>query len=221
MAWIAKPSGAYGINSDEAHANMDMIYSMLQDHWTLAAICGMLGNFNHESGYNPWRWQGDTVNYSGGYGLAQFTPAKDNNNPLKGYIDGFGVGLEGYAPNMSVSQVQGGLPSDGNSQILAIDNNAGGKYTSYKRKCPYEDLSSVATFEQYKQCTDLWIATVGWLWYYEAPASENKTYDKALLRFSSAQICWEHFTEDPPIPPTPPPPSRQRKMPLWMYLRRL
>ena len=233
MTWWAKPSGAYGLESNEAYDNMDEIYNLLHNEWTLTAICGMLGNMFAESGFNPWRWQGDSVNYKGGYGLVQFTPArsyKDENNVNRiGYItnteaqiNGFGQNYTGYAPNLSVSeQTSGANVSDGNAQILAVNDNAGGKYTSYNRNCPYQDLSSVDTFTQYKECENLWIATVGWLWYYEAPASVNKTYEKAKIRFGYAQSCWEHFTEDPPIPPSPPKPQRQHKMSLYFYLRRL
>ena len=57
MSWHAKPSGGYAIDSVEALENMDMIYSILTSDvstpWTLASICGMLGNMNDESGYNP------------------------------------------------------------------------------------------------------------------------------------------------------------------------
>lgn len=226
MSWNAKPSGAYSIDSTEALENMDMIYNILTDAnmvdtpWALTAICGMLGNINAESGFNPWRWQSDSVTYGGGYGLVQFTPAKDTENPNRGYIDGFGTNYAGYAPNMSVTgETTGASAFDGQAQILAVDDNAGGKYTSYKRHCNYTDITSVNTFDDYKQCEDLWVATVGWLFYYEAP--EVKTYDVAKIRFQYAQKCWEHFTQDPPIPPQPPAPSRQRKLPLYMYLRRL
>ena len=160
------------------------------------------------------------VSYSGGYGLVQFTPAKDTDNPSKGYIDGYGVNYQGYSPNMSVSvETAGATPYDGQAQTFAIDDNAGGKYTSYNRHCDYTDITSVDSFSEYKQCNDLWIATVGWLFYYEAP--KVKTYNVALRRFGYAQQCWEHFTQDPPIPPIPPRPIKSTKLPLYMYLRRL
>ena len=220
MTWWAKPSGAYGIESTESLDNADEIYNQLSGTWTLTAICGMLGNMWSESGMNPWCWQSDTVTYSGGYGLVQFTPAKSTDNPMAGYIDGFGVQYDGYAPNMSTSTTTSGANvRDGQAQIYAIDDNAGGKYTSYKRHCDYADITSVNDFSDYKQCEDLWIATVGWLYYYEAPA--DKSYVVAQERFRRAKIFWEHFTEDPPVPPTPPKPTKRDKMPLYMYLRRL
>ena len=221
MSWWAKPSGAYLLESEESYANADEIYTLLGGTWTLTAICGMLGNMWSESGMNPWRWQYDTVTYSGGYGLVQFTPAKDTDDPMAGYIDGFGVQYEGYAPNMSTSTTTTGANvRDGEAQIQAINNNAGGKYTSYKRHCDYADITSVNEFSDYKQCEDLWVATVGWLYYYEAP--RDKSYTVAKVRFEQAKKFWEHFTENPPVPPTPPSPVHHyHKMPLYMYLRRL
>ena len=220
MGWWAKPSGAYLLESEESYANADEIYTLLGGTWTLTAICGMLGNMWSESGMNPWRWQNDTVTYSGGYGLVQFTPAKDTDNPMAGYIDGFGTRYEGYAPNMSTSTTTTGANvRDGEAQIQAVNDNAGGKYTSYKRHCDYADITSVNEFSDYKQCEDLWVATVGWLYYYEAPS--DKSYAVAKVRFEQAKKFWEHFTEDPPVPPTPPAPVHHHKMPLYMYLRRL
>lgn len=50
------------------------------------AICGMLGNMQHESGLNPGRWQNDDVgNNSLGYGLVQWTPATKYFNYVNKY----------------------------------------------------------------------------------------------------------------------------------------
>ena len=44
--------------------------------WTLNAIGGILGNMEKESNINPGLWQSlKEGNYSGGYGLVQWTPA--------------------------------------------------------------------------------------------------------------------------------------------------
>lgn len=232
MTWWAKPEAFpfWDIDSTESYNNADEIYNQLKDTWTLTAICGMLGNMYSESGMNPWCWQNNTVSSSGGYGLVQFTPARtymDGSTKRIGYIDGVGTGMEGYgssyvgyAPNMSVTETTvGANVRDGQAQISAVDDNAGGKYSSYKRHCDYTDITSVNSFSDYKQCNDLWVATVGWLYYYEAP--RDKSYSVAQRRFSNAETFWNHFTEDPPIPPTPPPPTpTSHKMPLWMYLRK-
>lgn len=136
-------------------------------------------------------------------------------------MEGFGRNYVGYAPSRSVTTVTGSA-TDANAQVAAINANAGGKYAkrSGQYDCPYEDLSSVATFPQYKQCNDLWIATLGWLFYYEQPA--DKSYSVARSRFAKAVECWNHFTQDPPVPPTPPPPTPQPRQtkPLYLYCSR-
>lgn len=58
--------------------------------WSMNAIAGILGNMQAESGLNPGRWQSDNVgNYSGGYGLVQWTPATNYTNwcTATGYSD--------------------------------------------------------------------------------------------------------------------------------------
>ena len=77
MSWYAKPSGAYGYNSVGGKENileMNMFFNSRD--YTLEAQAGIFGNVVGESGLNPWRWQSDTVNLSGGYGLFQYTPAR-------------------------------------------------------------------------------------------------------------------------------------------------
>ena len=67
MGWYAKPSGGYGYNSTEGRANIEQINGILNElGFTLEAQAGILGNIVAESALNPWRWQGDTVNQSGG-----------------------------------------------------------------------------------------------------------------------------------------------------------
>lgn len=49
--------------------------------WSLNAIAGMLGNMERESNINPGLWQSlNEGNYSGGYGLVQWTPATNYTN---------------------------------------------------------------------------------------------------------------------------------------------
>lgn len=220
MTWHAKPSGGYNINSDEAKDNIFEVYNYYKDTWTKEAICGLLGNMTAESGLNPWRWQSDTVSLSSskkGYGLVQFTPAY-------GYINNYGKGVDGYAPNLSVIEVRGGELSDATAQLIVINDDKAKKYLDRHKYCSYLDISSTYPFSNYKEVDDLYLATVAWLFNYEFPAKESRTEEHAQYRYSLAQICYEILDgEEPPTPPTPPTPTPafpRSKMPLYMYLRK-
>lgn len=65
------------LTQEEMQVNAKYIYRYLLDKgWSIHAIAGMLGNMQAESSINPGRWQSDDVgNYSGGYGLVQWTPS--------------------------------------------------------------------------------------------------------------------------------------------------
>lgn len=213
MTWYAKPRGGYSIDSPEACANMDEIRNICNSRgWTLEAICGMLGNMNNESGFNPWRWQSDRVDYDMGYGLPQFTPAS-------GYFDDYGVGTEGFAPNRSTSTATSGAsPSDGYAQIIVIDEDKAGKFLNRKSYCDYWDISSCYPFSNYKQVTDLYTATVGWLFNYEFPADTSKSV--ADDRYQSAVTCYQYLSGHDPSPPDPPTPGSNRYAPTGIGIRR-
>ena len=223
MGWYAKPSGAYDIESNEAQQNMFMVSEYLQSvGWSMVAIAGLLGNVKTESGFNPWRWQNDTHASSNGYGLVQFTPSTY-------YIGGRGTDLDFasyYAPNESVTTTtQGADAHDGRAQLMTIEKYHNDKFFNRASYCNFADISSAYPYSSYKQLSDLWIATVGWLYNYEFPSSENRDYNSAYARYQSARRCYEIITgQQPPEPPDPPhppvPPSTRSKMPLYFYTLR-
>lgn len=59
---------------NNAHAFKDQMSGY---GWTLNAICGALGNIDHESQINPGQWQKNYAvgSRNAGFGLPQFTPA--------------------------------------------------------------------------------------------------------------------------------------------------
>lgn len=72
----------YDHMDDYMYGNAVLIHAYLQDEgFTDAAIAGILGNFERESTINPGLWQSlNQGNLSGGYGLAQWTPATKYTN---------------------------------------------------------------------------------------------------------------------------------------------
>ena len=74
MAWTI--SNNY-LTESHMQGNALEVYNFFSARgWTLNAIAGMLGNMERESNINPGLWQSlNYGNYSGGYGLVQWTPA--------------------------------------------------------------------------------------------------------------------------------------------------
>lgn len=181
MSWQAKPSGGYTIQSAEGNDNVNEIWSLLSGRgYTQESAAGVCGNLASESGLNPWRWQGDSVNVNLGYGLFQFTPAS-------GYL-----ALSGVSPNMSTSSTTpGASPSDGARQVNCFADDELSKWQSIAWR-PYWDTTQYASLyakraawlaqygsggrislSEFSQVTDIEAATFFFLACYEGPAVPN------------------------------------------------
>ncbi len=222
MAWHAKPSGSYSMNSIEGRDN---IFEMAAcwPAWTDEAKSAAIGNSVHEGGLNPWRWQGDSQSsvQSGGYGLFQYTPGS-------GYINS---GFPRIAANLSVTSVTSGAsPSDGGIQCEVMATNYLGKWVSncwrsYWDPQTYNDLyayrqqvlnrwgsGSSITLAQFGQCQDVDAATFIFLACFEGPRIPN--YDP---RKASAAAIYQILTgTTPPSPPVPPTPGPGAGVPAWL-----
>ena len=79
MAWTI---GNYYLSEAQMQGNAIEVYNFFAPRgWTLNAIAGMLGNLERESNINPGLWQSlNEGNYSGGFGLVQWTPATNYTN---------------------------------------------------------------------------------------------------------------------------------------------
>ena len=227
-SWHAKPSGGYGLSSIEGKENMDMIYSCFNPQgYTLEAIAAIIGNMNNESAMNVWRWQEDSVVYSAGYGLIQFTPARD-------YINLTGIPY--HAPNLSVSsQTSGASPDDGYAQCSVIYNDTLSKWvdniwrdywstSNYPTEYAYmqqlrNTYGRYISQNTFKGITDLKAATFIFNGGYvgERVLNFNPRYADAQTAYSYLS---GHEPPDPPVPPDPPhPPYHARKLPIIFYLR--
>lgn len=152
VTWHCKSTGAYSRNSQEARENAIMTYNILYYlGWCLDSVCALLGNVEHESGYNPWRWQGDVVlpvgdprigtiggsNTAHAYGYCQQDPA------AKYIYRPYAQSLEFFGPNYSD---QAGNPRDGEPQLRYIhwicsDPNGGEwQSTGNQYKMPFADF---------------------------------------------------------------------------------
>lgn len=194
--WQAQSTGSYNRTSNEAFQNAICTYRKLSGlGWTVNAICAVYGNFEAESGYNPWRWEGDSVptypsTPSYGYGLPQFTPSS------KYISDSRAQAYSGYAPNWSD---HAGNPDDGDAQLEFISN-----YADYYPApgTPYENLS----FSDFKVSTQSagYLARA-WLYNYERPLDPASTED---YRAQAAEYWYGVLSQYSP--------TGKKKMPLWM-----
>ena len=162
--WHNKNTGAYSRDSIEAQENvMKMVEVLAPLGWTINAIAALAGNQAYESGFNPWRWESDTVNPSGGYGLFQYTPAV---GAPYGYINNPATaGLTGYQPNYPMGS---GGQDDGTAQLLAMHNNTLSKYdptSAYP--------ISLQQFRESTQSPD-YLASA-WLYNFEKPRYPGQT----------------------------------------------
>ena len=158
--WHNKNTGAYSRDSVEAQENvMKMVEVLAPLGWTINAIAALAGNQAFESGFNPWRWEGDTVNLSKGYGLFQYTPATKyiNSSTAAGYT--------GFQPNYPMGA---GGQDDGTAQLLFMHNNVDGGYI------PTSAYN--LTMQQFRESTlsPDYLASA-WLYNYERPLVPGAT----------------------------------------------
>lgn len=196
MPWHVKVTGAYNRESTEAQDNAKMIYNVLRGlGWSLPAVSGMLGNVEAESGYNPWRWQSDSVleygssyiNVQSGhaYGLCQWDPAGK-------YINN-GGGYTGYGPNYS--NLIGSM-TDGAAQLAYLNDNA-----DY-----YPTTNYPLSYAQYK-AADIAQYSIDYLaraWFYNF---ERGTW--SANRVTAAEY-WYQFLSSQPV---------GGKIPIWLMFK--
>ena len=181
MSWVAQSTGAYTKESSQAKQNAVEIYNIFSDKgFTLNAIAGVLGNIGWESGYNPWRWQGDVVlatNDVGkitgqveaglhAYGLFQFDPSST-------YVYNASARQQsGFAPNFS--DVPGNT-SDGMAQCLCVSQDLLQGY--------YQTTAYPLSFQQFKASTQTpeYLA-LAWLANYERGVG-GQTERQAYARY--------------------------------------
>ena len=177
--WHNKNIGAYSRNDPEAQENVLKMLSILAPlGWTINAVAALAGNQYAESGFNPWRWESDTVNTSRGYGLFQYTPATK-------YIDSAtAAGYTGFQPNYPMGS---GGQDDGTAQLLFMNNNVDGGYITTS--------AYPLTMQQFRTSTnDPGYLALAWLYNYERPADPAAT---AAERSAQARWWYDFLVNHP------------------------
>ena len=172
--WHNKDYGAYSRSNPEAQENVMKIVEVLAGlGFSVNAMAGIIGNIEAESGLNPWRWESDTVNLSGGYGLLQYTPATK-------YIgNGTAQGFTEYAPNYPVGS---GGQDDGTAQLKFLDATNTAEY--------FPTSAYPLTYSQFKESTQSpdYLAAA-WLYNYERPLDPSAT----IAARQANAVYWYNF----------------------------
>ena len=216
MAWHAKNTYGYVRTTTEAQDNAKEIYNTLYGlGWTLNAVAAMLGNVEAESGYNPWRWQGETIlpmgdsriGYIGGgstghaYGLCQQDPA------AKYLLRPYAQALPNFDPHYSDRQ---GSPSDGIAQLqylhwICSQGEPEWKQWHAQYWMPFNQFIT-STSEDIEYLTHVFFDC------YERGTWYN---DRSI----ASQYWYSYLQNYAPQPPDPPPPPPGEHFPIWLLFK--
>lgn len=189
LYWGDEQNSSHALNLAQMKINADFIYFYLTAQgWTVEAISGLLGNMEWESSINPGRWQSNNVgNYSGGYGLVQWTPATN-------YTNWSGIDGDFSTMDNNLNRIMYELAN--NLQYIPT--------ASYPLS--FSDFTTSTQTPYYLACA--------FAWNYERSAvviSGTEEEKEALRerRGGSANSWYAYLTGSPP--PTPPTPTTTKK----------
>lgn len=182
--------------NDQVHNAQLVVDYLVSLGWHAGAIIGTIVNMSNESTVNPQIWERTTdPTAPRGYGLVQWTPASK---------------LIDWCTERGLDY------TDGDAQLQRINYEAqNGLQWGENVYLPDPAMPELPhyppiTFAQYTQLDDAVLADKYWLAYYERPG-----YSGMLSRYTSASYDvanWRRYLNIPELD--------ERKMPVWMYLRR-
>lgn len=204
--------GAYGEYGQSnaiklAHALMD-IYG-----WTLDSVSAWFGAITHESQFNPAQIEGNLTapTANSGVGYIQWTPSSD----LISFCDSWGVDWRLTSSQLRKWQLERTTTDSDIKQWFLI----GRYYDLYKSVFPTgkEPPSTMMDFTQ-ATLADYTMRELSAqvIEFYTRPGSWQNTDN--WTRNAEDAFRWREIISDTPIPPTP---SKKKKMPLWLMLRRI
>lgn len=221
MPWHAKPTYGYLKESVEAQENgLEFLGILLSLGWTKESASAAWGNIEHESAYNPWRWQYEQILSSTdpsidtsrehGYGLVQFTPAGK-------YIHNqTAMSTSGYGPNFSNRT---GQVSDGYVQTIIMDMIADQQPNPQWQDATTWGYPYSLTWNEFKTNSSGWTPEYlakAWLHQYERPLDQSASVEN--IRAQTARYWYDLWGGV--VPPTPPTPTGSSKFKWWLYTRR-
>lgn len=190
------------LTESEKTVNAWYIYYYFRNKgWSVEAICGLLGNMEHESALNPGRWQSENVGGGPAYGIVQW-------DPWTKYVNW--------------------CTSNGRNDPSEMDNNLDRIIWELENGEQYYKTSGYPeTFKEFSISTKTpYYLACAFAWNYERSYTVlyGTEAEKEALRQRRGNSANKWYTvitgSEPPVIPTPTPtPTNRKKMPLWMYLR--
>lgn len=176
-------------------------------------VAALMGSLDAESNLTPFRKQGD-MNFSGGYpDSITYT-----NNVDSGVItedsfvnDSIGYGVAQWTYH---TRKQGLYDLKKQLGVSIGDFDLSIKYIIQELNTGYKD-----TLDVLLNAKDIRTPSNYVLHNYEQPADQSEAVE--ILRCELAQSIYNKYHGSTPTPPTPPTPTptRNKKMPLWFYLK--
>lgn len=210
MGWHYLTTDSAGwttIHSQEQEDNAREIWNILvnENHWTEHSVAGVLGNMQHESYLNPGQWEiGYNYSMEHGMGLGQWTPATKVSD-FVGSTD-----RDAMANGSKQMELLIGTPSQYTTGYLNPDGSS-----DYYGETGLPYISTMSAYSSSNES----IENLAKLWAICWEKPNNIYYARSINdRISDAQYWYDKLHgSTPPEPPTP----TFRKMPLWMYLRKI
>lgn len=177
--WVYTIGSGYYYNHYQLQGNANNVKDYLSARgFTEAAIIGIIANMEHESYMNPGQQEhGYSGNVNHGYGLVQWTPARDK---ILAYAAG--AGRNWYDGELQMDYLMVNAPQ---SWIPTSSYNF--------------------SWDDYKQLTDIYQATAAFFYNFERGTWTNDLYDYAYNwdQYLYGGVT-PPTPPSPPIPPTPP-----------------
>lgn len=189
--WGDTPDSSHALNQSQMEVNATFIYGYLTAQgWSINAICGLLGNMQHESSLNPGRWEGNNVGTGPGYGLTQWTPYTKYTNWATD------LGYDYSTMDSNLERI-----------IYELENNL--QYyatTSYPES--FREFTQSNQTPYYLACAFAWNYERSWIVLY---GTEEEKEALRQRRGGSANDWYRYLTGIDPPTPTPTPSAKKKQ----------
>lgn len=219
MAWnsVVTDRQPWADRSPQMNENADLIAAeLIRKGWSLAAVCGLLGNCSIESYLNPGQYElghgtpTDPYGWGYGVGLIQWTSPDGGRrwpNPWLYYCQWSGKDL--YSGVDQCEMIDG--CNDTHYTVMDLSTSIWGWMpNSYPiPSITYDDFKHLQGADNVEYACKVWFYYVEW----HSPVEDGSL----KYRVENALKWWEYFGGVPPVPPEP---EKKKKRKIFLMLRK-